>query len=135
MQLRLKESVGDTFTATFRAADVPMDVTSNPPFAKELIVPFWLVRSTADENLANMGRSTLKCTCSITAGGEESKGDTVLIPILHNTKARQEGDELLVYSNQQVTPAVSIEPMQPPGKRSASTKPLKSRPKKMVKRK
>ena len=104
VQLGLKESVGDTLTATFRAADVPMDVTSHPPFAKELIVPFWLVRSTADENLANMGRSTLTCTCSITAGGKESKGDAVRIPILHNLIPIQEGDELLVYDRLKVTP-------------------------------
>ena len=72
------------------------------PLVKELIVPFWLVRTTADRGLANMGRSTLKC-------GKESNGDKVLIPILHNLIPLQEGDELLIYDRLKVTP----EPLDP----------------------
>ena len=115
MQLRLKEFGGSTFIATFLAASAPKVGTSTQPFATELIVPFWLVRYTADKDLANMDRSTLKCTCSFTAGGEESKGDAVLIPILQNTKVVKEGDELLIYDSKLATPAVSLE--SPPQKR------------------
>ena len=95
--------------ATFSAASAPNVGTSNQHFATELIVPFWLVRYTADKDLANMDRSTLKCTCSFTAGGEESKGDAVLIPILQNTKAVKEGVELLIYDSNLATPTVRLE--------------------------
>ena len=82
----MKEHGGTTFLATFAAASAPKVGTSSQPLAKELIVPFWLVRTTADRGLANMELSTLNCTGSFyTACGEEYKGDSVLIPILHNT--------------------------------------------------
>ena len=64
IQMRMKESGGETFIATFAAASAPKVGTSNQPFATELIVPFWLVRHTADKSLANMDHGTLKCTGS-----------------------------------------------------------------------
>ena len=78
-------------------------------FAKELIVPFWLVRPTGDKDRANMHRSTIVCKMSVAAGKEECTCDPVLVPILTNTKTIQQGDELLIYSENLVAPTYSIE--------------------------
>ena len=133
MQMKLKEHGGEIFIANFAAASAPKVDASSHPLAKELIVPFWMVRTTADKGLANMERSQLKSTLSYTPGGDECKGGEVIIPILTNFRVIKETEELLVYSSQQVTPAVSIEP-QPPAKRSASSKRQNSRPKRVIRR-
>ena len=72
-----------------------------------------MVRSTGDEDRANMHRSTLKCTMSMAAGKEGTNEDSVLIPILQNLKPVKEGDELLTYDGDLVTPALTIEPTVP----------------------
>ena len=105
----------------FSAAAAPKADTSNKPFAKELLVPFWLMRSTGDKDRANMAQSTLKCTTSIAAGKEEHKGDAVFLPTLQNTKVLKEGDELLTYDGDLVKPAHTIEPAPAP-EAAASTK-------------
>ena len=68
LKIRVKEA-GSVFAVTFSPASGPKaDPTT--AFAKELIVPFWLVRSTGDKDRANMHRSTLVCKMSIAAGKE-----------------------------------------------------------------
>ena len=126
----MKEFTGNVFNATFSAASAPKaDATT--AFAKELIVPFWLVRSTGDKDRANMHRSTLVCKMSIAAGKEEGVCDPVPVPILQNTKVLQEGDELLVYDSGLVTPKFSLEPqVQPTQKMAAPPKRLHQPPKK-----
>ena len=121
---------GSTFTATFSAASAPKkDDTSSKPFAKELLVPFWLVRSTGDKDRANMHHSTLKCTLPVQAGKEETGCDAVIIPILQNSKAVKEGDELLVFNGDLVKPIHSIEPSVP-----APPQPLQKRKSSVPKR-
>ena len=129
IKIPMKEFGGRAHIVTFSAASAPKADKSSKPFAKELIVPFWLVRYTADKDLANMDRSTLKCTCSFTAGGEESKGDAVLIPILQNLKAIKEGDELLTYDGGLVKPTLTIEPKVPESApAAAASAPKRQRP-------
>ena len=97
--------------------------------------PYWLVGHTADKDLANMDRSTLKCTGSFTAGCEESQGDAALVPILQNTKVVKAGDELLLYDSKLGRPSLSIEPLslQPKRKRAAPPTRLNQPHKKAMK--
>ena len=130
LKVRQKEFGGSTFIATFSAASAPKkDDTSSKPFAKELLVPFWLVRFTADKDRVNMHHSTLKCALSISVGKEETGGDAVIIPILQNSKAVKEGDELLVFNGDLVKPIHSIEPSVP-----APPQPLQKRKSSVPKR-
>ena len=68
-------------------------------FDKALIVPFWLVKETADPERGNMQQSTLKCTCSFSA----VKGpvhNSIMVPVLQNRRTLHEGDELMVYNEE-----------------------------------
>ena len=131
LKIRMKEVTGHVFTATFTAASAPKaDATT--AFAKELIVPFWLVRSTSDKERANMHRSTVPYKASMATGKEESTCDPVQVPILQNTRPLKEGEELLTYSEVEV-PKHSIEPQVPaiaqsPRKRAAASAPTAVQP-------
>ena len=109
LKLPMKEFGGIVHIVTFSAASAPKADKSSKPFAKELIVPFWLVRSTGDKDRANMHRSTMKSTMAITAGKEETNEEPVLIPILQNLKPLKEGDELLKYDGLEMK-TFTIEP-------------------------
>ena len=58
-----------------------------------MVVPYWLVRTTPNEDEANMEH------CSISVGSKESPFD---LPMLQNTKAITEDEELLVFKRVQV---------------------------------
>ena len=109
LKIPMKEFGGIVHIVTFSAASAPKPDKSSKPFAKELIVPFWLVRSTGDKDRANMHYTTMKCTVAITAGKEEANDEQILIPILQNSKQLKEGDELLIYHEQEVK-TFTIEP-------------------------
>ena len=116
--------------ATLAAASAPK-AHPTTGFAKEFIVPFWLVRSTGDKALANMDRSTIVCKLSIAAGKEENTCEPVLVPILHNTRPVKEGEELLTFDDQLVKATHSMEPIEAevpaaarsPNKRAAVSAP------------
>ena len=109
LKIRQKAVGGTAYIATFSAASAPKPDKSSKPFAKELIVPYWFVRSTGDKERANMHYTTMKCTVAITAGKEEANDEHVLIPILQNLKPLKEGDELLIYHEVEVK-TFTIEP-------------------------
>ena len=77
-------------------------------FAKELIVPFWLVRPTGDKERANMHRSTVVYKTSMATGKEEGTCDPVLVPVLQNTRPLKEGEELLIYNGDLEVPTHSM---------------------------
>ena len=59
-----------------------------PPGPREtMVVPYWLVRTTPNENEANMEH------CSISVGSKEFPFD---LPMLQSTKALKSDEELLV---------------------------------------
>ena len=136
LKIRVKE-IGSVFAATFSAASGPK-AHPTTAFAKELIVPFWLVRSTGDKDRANMIRSAFVCKMSMAAGKEETTCDPVSVPILQNTRPLKEGEELLTYDDILVK-AHSMEPIVPevpaaaqsPKKRAAVSAPKRrNQPKK-----
>ena len=117
------ETGGGTFIATFSAASAPKaDKSSSKPFEKSILVPYWLVQYTDEQDRANMHRSTLKCTMSMTAGKDETSVDAVIIPILQNSKVVKPGDELLVFGDKLVKPAEYIEPAPKPDQPAPSSK-------------
>ena len=134
IEMRLKEynpsckSDETTFIATFAAASTPRPRICGQHF----VVPYWLVRRTGDERLANMGPSTVKCTASFRAGGEAGPGGAVYIPTLQNTKPIKQCDELLVYDEKLGTKLVFIEP-QSRGKRASPSGRL-NQPRKKAKK-
>ena len=73
--------------------------TTSMPFEKSLIVPYWLVGTTADHALANMHVVPLKVSLSISAG-MDGVLNVVTIPTLQNNKVVSEGDELLVFDGE-----------------------------------
>ena len=103
---------GETFTVALSAGSLPKPSQSGKPFAKAFVVPYWLVRETDDSDRGNMHRSTLKCTMSFTAGKESTAEDAIIIPILQNSRAVKEGEELLVYNGDLVKAPASIEPVE-----------------------
>ena len=94
-------------------------------FTNSLIVPHWLVRNTGDTDRGNMQQSTLKCMSSFTAG-REAVQNPIVIPILQNSRALAEGDELLVYREKLVKPPLSIEPKRKEVNKHAKAKPAKA---------
>ena len=113
LKIPLNDFGGRAHIVTFSAESAPKAEQSNKPFANELLVPFWLVRSTGDKDRANMHRSTMKSTMAITAGKEETNEEPVLIPILQNTRPLKEGEELLTYDENLVKATHSMEPVEP----------------------
>ena len=91
-------------------------------FTNSLIVPYWLARDTGDPDRGNMHQSTLKFMSSFTAG-KEAVQNPIVIPILQNSRALAEGDELLVYSEALVKPPVSTEPNRKDVNKHAKAKP------------
>ena len=105
--LRVK---GTVYAVVVAAASAPRPDKSADPLKKELIVPYWLVRTTGDKEKANMYYSTMKCTMSIAAGKEESAEDAVMIPILQNSRVLNEGDELFTNKEAIEPPKESLAP-------------------------
>ena len=100
-------------------------------FAKELSVPFWMVRSTGDKDRANMQHSTLMCNVPIATGKEEDTCDPVLVPILQNTRPLKEGEELLTYNGDLEVRTHSIEPQVPATSQSPKKRAAVSAPKRL----
>ena len=94
---------GTTYTVVILAASAPKPDKSANPLSNELIVPYWLVRSTWDKQKANMHHCTMLCTMSITSGPQSAE-ETVEIPILQNSRVLNEGDELFAYNEAIVLP-------------------------------
>ena len=131
----MKESAGSVFTIIFSPASGPKaDPTTG--FAKELIVPFWMGRSTGDKDRANMHRSTVVYKTSMTTGKEEGTCDPVLVQILQNTRPLKEGEELLTYNGDLEAATHSMEPQvpaitqSPNKKRTAASAPAAAQPSK-----
>ena len=99
-QLKIKMR-GTAYTVVVSAASAPKPDKSNNPLGSQLVVPYWLVRPTLDRDKANMHMGTLKSTLTIAVGkdGNDSAEEAVMIPILVNHKAIQDGDELVVYKD------------------------------------
>ena len=94
---------------------IPRDGTD--PLTNSIVVPYWLARAEQDKTIANMKFSSLTCTLSVVAGGEEAP-HRVSLPIMTNTKAVKGGDELVVFAEPRTS---SIRPPQkldqPPSKK------------------
>ena len=105
LKIPLNDFGGRAHIVTFSAESARKAEQSNKPFAKELLVPFWLVRSTGDKDRANMHRSTIVYKMSHASGKEECTCALVFVPILTNTRVVQQGEELLTYSENLVAPA------------------------------
>jgi len=131
LKIQMKECTGNVFIATFTAASAPKaDATT--AFAKELIVPFWLVKATGDKDRANMHRSTVVYKTSMATGKEEGTCDPVLVPILQNTRPLKEGEELLTYDGDMEAATHSMPQVpaitQSPKKRTAAPAPTTVQP-------
>ena len=83
-----------TYVVVFSAESAP-----RPPVNRELIIPYWLVRSTSQKEKANMRHSTLtvRLTSSTDAKANDIAQETVTIPILQNVKMIEEDEELVAY--------------------------------------
>ena len=103
--IKLKLRVGTVYTVVVAAASTPKPDKSANPLKKELIVPYWLVRSTGDKEKANMHHSTMT---------EEA----VMIPILQNSRVLQEGDELFVHKEEIEAKTESLAPAPKPAARA-----------------
>ena len=115
MQLKIRQK--ETFIVTFSPVTFKPDVEKPTANEKQLIVPYWLVRATGDKDRANMAMSTIKCTMNCQVGKHEAAEESVLIPILQNTKCIKENEELLVFKDSLLETVVSIDPT-PSKKRS-----------------
>ena len=109
LKIPLNDFGGRAHIVTFSAESAPKAEQSNKPFANELLVPFWLVRSTGDKDRANMHRSKMKSFLAVSLGKGQTNGEPVFIPILQNSKPVKRGDELLIYDE----PTLTIEPQVP----------------------
>ena len=109
MQLKIR-SHKETFVVTFSPANFKPDPQKPRDNEKQLVVPFWMVRATGDKDRANMAMSTIKCTMNCQVGKHEAAEESVLIPILQNTKCIKENEELLVFNEALVETTVSIDP-------------------------
>ena len=89
----------ETYLCSLSAASAPNLETTSTPFEKSLIVPYWLVGTTADHALANMHVVPLKVSMSISAGMDDVL-NVVTIPTLQNNKVVNAGDELLVFDGE-----------------------------------
>ena len=110
IKIRLKK----TFTVTFGHGVI---ATVQPVPKKQLVVPYWLLGATGDKDRANMAMSTIKCTMNCQVGKHEAAEESVLVPILQNTKCIKENEELLVFKDSLLETVVSIDPT-PSKKRS-----------------
>ena len=115
---------GDTTALVY--AKWPDQDKRTKSFDNALIVPFWLVKETADPERGNMQQSTLKCTCSFST----VKGpvhNSIMIPVLQNFRSVHEGDELLVYNEELKPKDCAIEPKRKDAPKGPSAKLAKSR--------
>ena len=103
-----------TYIITIAAPPPPKPDKSATPLRKDLIVPYWLVRTTSDKDKANMKDGTLKSTTTIGIGNEEWAEEAIIIPVLVNSKVLEEGDELLVYKEDGKNKAESLAPAPKP---------------------
>ena len=89
------------------------------PFAKEILVPYWMVQSTNNKEAANMQESKLRFNMTMATDNEDepSIDETVKIPILTNTKPVQVGDELIVYMGPASVTPQTLPPAAPAAKR------------------
>ena len=83
------------------------------------------MRDTGDPDRGNVHQSKLKCTSSFTTG-KEAVQNLIVIPILQNSRALAEGDELLVYREKLAKPTLSIEPKRKEVNKHAKAKPAKA---------
>ena len=67
-----------------------IDRNTKKPLGDAIVVPYWLVRSVQDKNIANLRISTLTCTMLVVAGGEEAP-HRVSLPVMQNIKAVKGG--------------------------------------------
>ena len=103
-----------TYIVAIVAAPPPKPDKSATPLRKDLIVPYWLVRTTSDKDKANVKYGTLKSTTAIGIGNEEWAEEAITIPVLVNSKVLDEGDELLVSKEESKTKAESLAPAPKP---------------------
>ena len=116
LTLQMK-SGGGKYEVVFSAASAPKaDKSVAKPFAKELLVPYWMVQSTNNKEAANMQESklTLHMTLATDNEDEPSIDEFVKIPILTNTKPVQVGDELIVYKGPASVTPQTLPPAAPP---------------------
>ena len=121
------------YEVVFSAAAAPKaDKSMSKPFAKEILVPYWMVQSTNNKEAANMQESTLKFKMTMATDNEDepSIDECVKIPILTNTKPVQVGDELIVYKGPVSVTPQTLPPAAPAAKRL--NQPKAAAPKKRV---
>ena len=123
---------GSAYTITFMAAPAPKpDVKFNEPLANELIVPYWLVRTTNNSEKANMHLSTMKCTIATGASKEESTDEAITIPILQNSKLIHEGEELFIYDEGKPEKQETLAPAPKPAAAPSQKRKAPSAPKRL----
>ena len=108
-----------TYTIVFAAPPAPKPDKSIHPLGKELIVPYWLVRSTGVKEQANMHYSTMKCTMSFSAGKEGPLDQAIVVPILENSRVLNPCDELFVYKEPASLAIVPLPEAAPSGSKRA----------------
>ena len=113
LKIPLNDFGGRAHIVTFSAESARKAEQSSKPFANELLVPFWLVRSTGDKDRANMQKTIVKSFLAVTLGKGQTNGEPVFIPILQNSKPVKKGDELLTYAGDLEVPTLTIEPQVP----------------------
>ena len=125
VQLKVR-SQKETFVVTFSPVNFKPDPQKPRDNEKQLVVPFWMVRATGDKDRANMAMSTIKCTMNCQVGKHEAAEESVLVPILQNTKCIKENEELLVFKESLMETVMSIEttPSKKGSLSSAGKRPL-----------
>ena len=87
IRLKLKMN-GTQYIITMLAASALKPDKSSKPLSKDLIVPYWLVRSTSDKDEANMCHSAVdvRIASSMHQVSMPILGDLATVPIMQNTK-------------------------------------------------
>ncbi len=121
------------YEVVFSAASAPKaDKSVAKPFAKEILIPYWMVQITNNKEAANMQESKLRLNMTMATDNEDepSIDEFVKIPILTNTKPVQVGDELIVYKGPASVTPQTLPPAAPAAKRL--NQPKAAVPKKRV---
>ena len=74
-------------------------IASDSPY----MIPYWIVDSTTDADMANIEHSEIKVAVKTEVGNQPggSIDQTITIPVMRNTKALLPGRELLIFSKSQ----------------------------------
>ena len=85
-------------TAAREATHASMsDVAALRDHTDQLVPPYFFVRSVNGPTVANVEHTTINVSISSLARGHDAVSSTIAVPIMRNTKATKEDDELIIY--------------------------------------